>query len=278
MARRGLWRDSEASSNPHAFSSTMNSFLKLAALGLAASLMAGSAAAATPIDAAKPSVVIVHGAFADGSDWAKVIPLLQAQGLRVTAVQNPLSSLADDAAAAKRAIDAQPGKVVLVGHSWGGAVITEAGANPKVSALVYVAAFAPEVGQPIGELGKNYPKPSGLAHFAPDAAGWLYLTPEGMSKHFAQDLPAATTAVMTATQGPIFGAAFGDKVSVAAWKQKPSWYLLAEADRMIAPELQRATAQAIKAKLSTVNASHVPQQSQPAAVAAVILDAVQSVN
>ena len=276
MARRAPPGDSEASPNQAVFSSIMN-ILKLATLGLAASIMAGSAAA-TPIDAAKPSVVIVHGAFADGSDWAKVIPLLQAKGLRVTAVQNPLSSLADDAAAAKRAIDAQPGKVVLVGHSWGGAVITEAGANPKVAALVYVAAFAPDVGQAIGELGKNYPTPSGLAHFAPDPAGWLYLTPEGMSKHFAQDLPAAVTAVMAATQGPILGTAFGDKVSVAAWKQKPSWYLLAEADSMIAPELQRATAQAIKAKLSTVNASHVPQQSQPAKVAAVILDAVQSVK
>lgn len=255
----------------------MKSIAKLAALGLAAAAMTGtSALAATPIDDGKPSVVIVHGAFADGSDWAKVIPLLQAKGLRVTAVQNPLSSLADDAAAAKRAIDAQPGKVVLVGHSWGGVVITEAGAHPKVSGLVYVAAFAPDVGQPVGELGKNYPKPSGLAHFVPDAAGWLYLTPEGMSQHFAQDLPAETTAVMAATQGPIHGAAFGSKVSVAAWKQKPSWYLLAEADRMIAPELQRDTAAAIKAKLSRVNSSHVPQQSQPAKVAAVILDAVQN--
>lgn len=253
-------------------------FLKLTTLGLAASIMAVSAAAATPAAEAKPSVVIVHGAFADGSDWAKVIPLLQAKGVHVVAVQNPLSSLADDAAAAKRAIDAQPGKVVLVGHSWGGAVITQAGDNPKVSALVYVAAFAPDVGQVIGELGKGYPTPSGLAHFSPDPAGWLYLTPEGMSKHFAQDMPAATTAVMAATQGPILGSAFGDKVSVAAWKQKPSWYLLAETDRMIAPELQRAMAKTINAKLSTVKSSHVPQQSQPAKVAAVILDAVQSVK
>ncbi len=276
MARRALPGDSEASLNQAVLCSTMN-ILKLAVLGLAASITVGSAVA-TPIDATKPSVVIVHGAFADGSDWAKVIPLLQAKGVRVTAVQNPLSSLADDAAAAKRAIDAQPGKVVLVGHSWGGAVITEAGATPKVAALVYVAAFAPDVGQAVGELGKNYPTPSGLAHFAPDPAGWLYLTPEGMSKHFAQDLPAAATKVMAATQGPILGAAFGDKLSVAAWKHKPSWYLLAEADRMIAPELQRATAKAISAKLSTVNASHVPQQSQPAKVAAVILDAVHSVK
>ena len=137
-------------------------FLKLTTLGLAASIVAGSAPAA-PADDTKPSVVIVHGAFADGSDWAKVIPLLQAKGLHVVAVQNPLSSLADDAAAAKRVIDAQPGKVVLVGHSWGGAVITEAGDNPKVSALVYVAAFAPDVGQAVGDLGKGFPAAPGLA-------------------------------------------------------------------------------------------------------------------
>ena len=247
--------------------------LKLTTLGLAASIVAGSAAAA-PVDDAKPSVVIVHGAFADGSDWAKVIPLLQAKGLHVVAVQNPLSSLADDAAAAKRVIDAQPGKVVLVGHSWGGAVITEAGDNPKVSALVYVAAFAPDVGQAVGDLGKGFPAAPGLAHLAPDAAGWLYLSPEGMSKHFAQDLPAAATAVMTVTQGPIQSKAFEQKVSVAAWKTRPSRYIVASADHMIQPAQQRDMARNIGATVTTLNTSHVPQQSQPAKVAQVILDAV----
>ena len=254
----------------------MNLF-KLTTLGLASLAIAAPAAAAMP-DTVKPSVVIVHGAFADGSDFAKVIPLLQANGLHVVSVQNPLSSLANDVAAAKRVIDAQPGKVVLVGHSWGGAVITEAGANPKVSALVYIAAFAPDVGQSVSDLGKGFPTAPGLTHLAPDAAGYLYLTQEGMSKHFAQDLPAATTAVMTATQGPIFGGAFDDKVSAAAWKQKPSWYLLTKADHMILPEQQQAMATAIKAKVTTVDTSHVPQQSEPAKVAAVILDAVQSVK
>ena len=135
----------------------------------AAALSLGFAAqAAEP----QPSVVIVHGAFADGSDWAKVIPLLQAKGVHVTAVQNPLTSLDDDVAAAKRAIDAAPGKVVLVGHSWGGVVITQAGANDKVASLVYIAAFAPDAGQAVGDLGKAYPAPVGLTFARPDAAGF----------------------------------------------------------------------------------------------------------
>jgi pimeloyl-ACP methyl ester carboxylesterase len=243
--------------------------LAAAALAIGLSFAAGTASAAD-----KPSVVIVHGAFADGSDWAKVIPLLQAKGLHVVAVQNPLTSLEDDVAAAKRAIDAQPGKVVLVGHSWGGSVITEAGANDKVSSLVYIAAFAPDAGQNSAELGKGYPAPSGSAHITADASGFLSLTREGMAKHFAQDLPAAATSVMTATQGPILGKSFEQKLTVAAWKTKPSWYLVASADHMIQPALQRDMAKKIGATVATVNSSHVPQQSQPAKVAQVILDAV----
>jgi pimeloyl-ACP methyl ester carboxylesterase len=247
---------------------------------LAAAMAAGISASALAADqpaaaAASPSVVIVHGAFADGSDWARVIPLLQAKGISVTAVQNPLSSLGDDAAAAKRAIDAQPGKVVLVGHSWGGMVITEAGANDKVASLVYVAAFAPDVGQSVGDLGKNYPMPPGLAHLKADASGWLSLTGEGVAKHFAQDLPAKQTAVMTATQGPIFSKAFEEKVSVAAWKTKPSWFVVASSDHMIQPAQQRDMAKAVGAKVTTIDSSHVPQQSQPEKVAAVILEAVR---
>jgi pimeloyl-ACP methyl ester carboxylesterase len=245
--------------------------LQLAAAAALALGLSFSAGAAT---ADKPSVVLVHGAFADGSDWAQVIPLLQAKGVHVVSVQNPLTSLEDDVAAAKRAIDAQPGKVVLVGHSWGGAVITEAGANDKVSSLVYVAAFAPDAGQSAGELGKDYPTAPGFAHVKADASGFLSLTLEGMSRHFAQDLPAATTAVMTVTQGPIQSKAFEQKVSVAAWKTKPSRYIVTSADHMIQPAQQRDMARKIGAIVTTVNTSHVPQQSQPAKVAQVILDAV----
>ena len=241
----------------------------LAALGVTAPSQAAG-------DADKPTVVLVHGAFDDGSGWNNVVPSLLAKGLKVVSVQNPLSSLADDVAAAKRAIDAQPGKVVLVGHSWGGMVITEAGDNPKVAGLVYVAAFAPDAGQSVGDVGKGFAPGAGLAHLKADGGGFLSLTQEGMSKHFAQDLPAAATAVMAATQGPIQAKAFEQKVSVAAWKQKPSWYLVADNDHMIVPEQQRAMAKAINAKVSSVASSHVPQQSQPAQVAAVILDAVQA--
>ena len=224
----------------------------------------------------KPSVVIVHGAFADGSDWAKVIPLLQAKGVTVVAVQNPLTSLEDDVAATQRAIDTQPGKVVLVGHSWGGVVITQVGVDPKVSGLVYVAALVPDVGQAGGELGKAYPAASGFSHISADSAGYLRMTQEGIAKHFAQDLPAKTTAVMTATQGPVNSKAFEQKVTAAAWKTKPSWYIVSDQDRMIQPALEVAMAKNIGAKVTTLQASHVPQQSQPAKVAAVILDAVNN--
>ena len=251
-----------------------NLTMQLAKIALATVALSFGLNAAQAAEA-QPSVVIVHGAFADGSDWAKVIPLLQAKGVRVTAVQNPLTSLDDDVAATQRAIATAPGKVVLVGHSWGGTVITQAGVNDKVASLVYVAAFAPDVGQAIGDLGKAYPAPAGLAHLQADAAGFLRLSDEGVAKHFAQDLPAAQTAVMAATQGPVAAKAFGEKVSVAAWKSKPSWYVVAGDDHMIQPALQRDFAEQIGAKVSEVKTSHVPQQSAPSQVAAAILDAVQ---
>lgn len=253
----------------------MNVLSKSVFAFVALALAATSPFAQSP---AKPSVVIVHGAFADGSDWAKVIPLLQAKGVTVTAVQNPLTSLEDDVSATKRALDTQPGKVVLVGHSWGGVVITQAGDDPKVASLVYVAALAPDVGQAGGELGKAYPPAPGFAHITADNAGYLKMTPEGIAKHFAQDLPAKATAVMTATQGPINGKAFEQKVTTAAWKTKPSWYVVSSHDHMIQPAQQAAMAKTIDAKVTTLQASHVPQQSQPAKVAAVILDAVNSVK
>jgi len=253
---------------------TLKSKVATAAFALA-STFAASASQAQDIT---PSVVIVHGAFADGSDWAKVVPLLQAEGVPVSVVQNPLSSLADDVAATRRALSNQQGKVVLVGHSWGGTVITEAGSDDKVSALVYVAAFAPEAGQTSGEQGKGAPTPPGISQIKADGNGFLYLTPEGMAKDFAQDLPAAQTAVMTATQGPIKASAFEDKTTVAAWKTKPSWYVLATEDRMIHPDVQRSAAKRIGATLAELRTSHVPQQSQPDAVAEVILEVVRSVS
>jgi pimeloyl-ACP methyl ester carboxylesterase len=247
----------------------------LAALAIVPCL---SAWAAEPVNTSPTSVVIVHGAFADGSDWTKVIRLLQAKGVRVVAVQNPLTSLEDDVAATKRAIDSQTGKVVLVGHSWGGTVITEAGVNAKVASLVYVAAFAPDAGQTTGELGKSYPPVSGLAHLVADSAGFLTLTSEGVMKHFAQDVASETTAVMVATQGPIQSKVFQQKVVNAAWKTKPSWFVVSEEDRMIQPDLQRDMAKKIGARITSLRASHVPQQSQPEKIAEVILSAVGQVK
>ncbi|WP_137923409.1 alpha/beta hydrolase [Cupriavidus sp. 2SB] len=246
--------------------------LAIAALGFTAATGASAA------DKVPTTVVIVHGAFADGSDWAKVIPFLQAKGVKVQAVQNGLNSLADDVATTRRAIDNQPGKVVLVGHSWGGTVITEAGANDKVKALVYVAAFAPDAGQSTEEVGKGYPPAPGIAKLMADKDGYLTLPPEALAANFAQDVPAAQARVMAATQGPIQAKAFGEKTTVAAWTTRPSWFIVSENDRMIPPALEREMAKKIGAKVTQLPTSHVPQQSRPADVAKVILDAVQTVQ
>jgi len=259
----------------------MKTFHIISALAIAASLGTtllsdARAAEPAPAPAPTPSVVLVHGAFADGSDWAQVIPLLQARGLHVTAVQNGLESLAGDVAATRRAIASQPGKVVLVGHSWGGTVITEAGQDDKVVALVYVAAFAPDVGQSSNDLGKGYPKTPGAKRIVADANGWLSLPPQALAEDFAQDVPAARTAVMAATQGPVQAKAFDDRTTVAAWRTRPSWYIVSADDRIIAPDLERALARRIGATTTTLPTSHVPQDSRPADVAAVILAAVDA--
>lgn len=241
------------------------------ALAMTTSLFALSSQAANT----QPSVVIVHGAFADGSDWAKVVPLLQEKGITVTVVQNPLTSLSDDVAATQRVLNNQDNGVVLVGHSWGGTVISQVGTDEKVRSLVYVAAFAPSAGQASKELYAGYPEAPGAKQIAADKNGYLYMTAQGMASDFAQDLPSAQTALMTATQGPIRALAFEDRTSVAAWEQKPSWYIVASEDRMIVPEMQRDFAKKIGAKTTEIVASHVPQQSRPAEVAKVIARAVQ---
>lgn len=248
------------------------SALLLSAAFTAAAALSNQALAAPVSDT---TVVLVHGAFADGSSWNAITPLLQAKGLKVVAVQNPLSSLADDVAAVKRVVDAQTGKVVLVGHSWGGAVITQAGVSDKIKALVYVAAFAPSEGEALGTVGKDYPVPPGIPTLKPDLNGNLELSPESYAKNFAQDLPASTSAVLATTQGLFPAKAFGEAVTFAAWKNKPNYYIVATKDRMIDPGLQAAFAKKLNAVTTTVPASHVPMLSQPRAVADVILAAVK---
>lgn len=233
-----------------------------------------SVQAATPV-VNDTTVVLVHGAFADGSSWGKVIPLLQAKGIKVIAVQNPLSSLADDVAAVRKVIDAQTGKVVLVGHSWGGAVITQAGDSDKIKALVYVAAFAPSEGETLGTVGKDYPVRPGVLSLKPDAAGYLALSDESYAANFAQDIPAATAKAYAATQGLFPAKAFDEKITFAAWKNKPNYYIVASNDRMIAPDLERAFAKKLDAVTIVLPTSHVPMLSQPQKVADVILAAVK---
>jgi pimeloyl-ACP methyl ester carboxylesterase len=173
------------------------------------------------------TVVLVHGAFADGSSWNKVIPILHARGFDVIAVQNPLTSLADDVAATRRAMEGAKSPVVLVGHSWGGAVITQAGADEKVKALVYVAAFAPDAGKSINDILKQGPAPAWGAKLRRDSEGFLTLPPDIIASDFAQDLPAAEAKLVAATQGPWAERCPADVLSVASWQRKPSWYVLA---------------------------------------------------
>jgi pimeloyl-ACP methyl ester carboxylesterase len=222
------------------------------------------------------NVVLVHGAFADGSSYAKVIPLLEAKGLHVTAVQNPLTSLADDVAATKRAIANQAGPLILVGHSWAGMVISEAGNDPKVAALVYIAALVPDEGQSSNDVVKPYPSSPGFAEVKPDAAGFLSLSRKGIDEDFVPDIPPAQRAIAYATQGPWNSVALGDKVGVPAWTTKPSWFVVAENDRILPPEYEQAIAKHIHAKTTTLTTGHVPMLSMPNKVAAVIIDAASN--
>lgn len=227
---------------------------------------------------AAATVVLVHGAWADGSSWSEVIARLQAAGVEVVSVQNPLSSLADDVATVERALEAVEGPVVLVGHSWGGTVITQAGAARQVACLVYVAAFAPDVGQSTNAVQAAYPPPEYLPLLRADSGGFLHFPQAQLPHYFAQDLPSANAQVLAATQGPIRASAFDDAVTVAAWRSKPSWYLLAENDRMIAPALQEEMATRIGARVHRVNSSHVPFATRPRETAAIVLEAVQAVG
>jgi pimeloyl-ACP methyl ester carboxylesterase len=228
-----------------------------------------------PGDLSDVNVVLVHGAFADGNSWSKVIPLLQARGLHVVAVQNPLSSLPDDAAATERAIEQQTGSVVLVGHSWAGVVITEAGNNDKVKELVYVDAFAPDTGQSINDLLAGLPPPPYAALFVKDSAGFLTLPETGIDTYFAQDLPRDEVRLITATQGPWAQRCFADKVTRAAWHSKPSIWVLGTQDRFIAPALQEKMSATIGAAVIRVPSSHVSLLSHPRAVADAIIAAAE---
>lgn len=252
------------------------------ALATVVTTTAVTAAAQSPRTAApartvspKPTVVLVHGAFADAMAWARVIPTLQRDGYNVVAVEQPLTAFETDVATVKRVIDAQPGPVVAVGHSYGGATITAAAGSPKVKALVYVAALAPDSGEAVAAFLDRYPAPLSKA-LVPDSAGFLSVDRAKLRDVFAGDLPKSETDVMAATQKPIHGASFQAKPTAAAWKTIPSWYLVARQDRSINPELERFYAKRMHATTVEVNASHVPFLSQPAAVVRLIEQAASA--
>jgi pimeloyl-ACP methyl ester carboxylesterase len=226
--------------------------------------------AAVSAPAAKPAIVLVHGAFADAAGWGPVITILQHDGYQVVAVENPLQSLDGDVANTKRVVDDQAGPVVLVGHSYGGAVITGAAAgDPNVKALVYLAAIVPDSGEPVAAFLDKYP--TDLSHAQKiDKAGFVSIDPDKFRQVFAADLPAAEAAIAAATQKPIAGAAFGASVPVAAWKTIPSWYVVSKQDHALSPDLERFYAKRIGAHTSELDGSHVAFISHAKEVAAVI--------
>jgi pimeloyl-ACP methyl ester carboxylesterase len=240
--------------------------------GLIALLAANFAQAGDDPVLKTKDVILVHGAWADGSSWSKVIPLLENRGLHVTAVQLPLTSVADDVATVKRAIALDPGPLLLVGHSYAGIVITEAGNDPKVSGLVYISAFAPDAGQSASSLNALVPETPVIQQIS-DNAGFLSISLEGIRADFAQDLPETERQTLAVTQGPIAAVALGTLATAPAWHTKPSWYMVASEDRVISPELEAMMAQTIHAETTTVHSSHVIMLSRPEAVADVIAHA-----
>jgi pimeloyl-ACP methyl ester carboxylesterase len=254
----------------------------LAALSVSASLAQKAVARTSepgvqqpmaPAPLAVRNVVLVHGLFADGSSWGKVIPFLQRAGMNVTAVQNPLTSFQDDVAATLRAIALQDGPTVLVAHSYGGMVISEAGMDPKVAALVYVAARAPDAGEDYGALARQFPTPPATAgiSWAPDGFGQL--TEEAFLRDFAGDLEPAEARAYCAVQGRVAKATPAARTKFAAWRSKPSWYAVSTLDRTIDTDLERFMAKRMDASTIELQASHVSLLSRPQEVSALILDA-----
>jgi pimeloyl-ACP methyl ester carboxylesterase len=226
----------------------------------------------------RPTIVLVHGAWADGSSWNKVIPILQDKGYEVLAVQNPLTSIDDDAAATSRIIADIEGAVVLVGHSWGGMAVTQAGVDPKVAALVYVSAFAPDAGDTGSSLIGAHPTPPALSTIVTDSAGFVYQTTQGVVENVAPDVPVAEAKIMAATQGRLRAAAFGQTVSAVAWKTKPSWYVLTTEDRVVNADLQASLSRRMNARTTLLKSSHMSLLSHPGEVAAIIENAAATVE
>jgi pimeloyl-ACP methyl ester carboxylesterase len=243
----------------------------LAAVSLAA--LSGTAIAA-PASGPVRNIVLVHGAFADGSGWKPVADILRKDGYTVSVVQQPMTSLEEDVTATNRILDRQSGPAVLVGHSYGGAIITEAGNNPHVASLVYVAAFAPDEGERVGPLAATIPPAA--TSIAPTADGYLLIDRAKFPTDFAPDLPLAEAQFMAISQMPTNSKAFGTPITAPAWKTKPSYAIVATQDRMINPNLERSMYARAHAKVTEIKASHVVFISQPRAVANVIEEAARA--
>jgi pimeloyl-ACP methyl ester carboxylesterase len=246
-------------------------FVNMVAAGAASTLFQGNAAAAQSAPKAR-NVVLVHGLFADGSSWSEVIARLQAAGLNATAVQNPLTTLPEAVASAERVLARQDGPTVLVGHSFSGMIVTEAGMHPNVSALVYVAARAPDAGEDYAALAKTFPTP-------PASAGIVFdgdegrLSEEAFLRDFAGDLPESKAKVLYAVQEPFHKALLSGKTTHAAWRSKPSYYAVSTEDRTINPDLERFMAKRMNAKTIEVKASHLSLISHPDEITQLILEA-----
>jgi pimeloyl-ACP methyl ester carboxylesterase len=225
----------------------------------------------------QPTVVLVHGGFVDGSGWAGVYNILKKDGYNVSVVQNPTKSLADDVATTKRAVSAESGPVLLVGHSYGGVVITEAGNDPQVAGLVYIAAFAPDKGESVSSLIKDPPPDAPVPPILPPEDGYLFLDKAKFGASFAADVDAESAAFMADSQVPWGVEALGGTISQPAWKTKPSWYMVTTADKMIPPPAQRFMSERAGSTVVDAAGSHAIYVSQPDAVAALIEQAAQAI-
>lgn len=225
------------------------------------------------------NIMLVHGAWANGSCWSKVIPLLQARGYRVTAAQLPLTSLGDDIAVTRRLLSAQSGPTVLVGHSYGGAVISGAATEtPQVKALVYVTAFGLDEGESLASLSAQGPAPAGASAVEPDDHGFLWINRDKFQSAFAADATTEEAAVMAAVQCPLNVASFGEPLGVPAWKTIPSWYLVCTDDQMISPPAQEMLATRMKTTVCKVAASHAVFMAHAQSVADTIALAAESIQ
>src|SRR6266852_4252366 len=239
---------------------------------LSLTLMACRVNAQTSSPVQARNVVLVHGAWADGSSWAEVIPLLQAAGLKVTAVQNPLTSLGDSVAATRRALALQDGPTVLVAHSWGGTVISETGIDPKVTALVYVAARAPDAGEDFVALSGKFPTGPVRAGIQ-EHDGFTRLSEDSFLKYFANGVEPKAAQVLYAVQEPTAATLFGGRTTAAAWRSKPSWYAVSKLDQTINPDLERFLAKRMNATTVELEAGHLSLVSHPKEIADLILAA-----